>query len=303
MTITTVYTSSTTKERSRKKKDDKSSDRKEDKTKPETKDQKEASDRKEDDFRVEDFANGRTSEKYMTIHSKKLLNALRSVVSYYPGYSLLGDEFEVYEPYRILYHHRKDLRAYKDNQPSWHSELYRKECNEHIDILLDFLDHRYGKALQDEEERWARPTPVCTFEYLWLLFKPGEICYSTEEDEINPYITQQVMHYGGLVGNKAVKYQIETWNINYDGYQMGRCSKDVWLIPFDGEKEIKSLKYHPADFHTESQETVEIHGGMTLYQRLVERGRRFWDLARKPASYQEYNGESATKPSKKVRGD
>ena len=308
ITITTVYTSSTTKERSNKKKEDKTDDKKEDKTKgktdekskDKTEDKKEDPDKKDDDALPEDFANSRASRKYMTIHSEKLLNVLRDVVSYYPSCTLLGDEFEVYEPYQIFWHHGEELRAYKSKHPQWHDEAYREECNRHIDILLTFLDNNYGKAIRDEEDRWARKYPVCTFEYLWLLFKPGEACYLDNKEGTNPYITQRIMPFGGLIGNKANKYAIQTWNIDYDGHEMGRCLSYVWIVPFDGEKEIKSLKYYPIRFYNESQESIDKHGGRNFHQRLVARGGKFWDLAKEGACYREYNGESTNYAYKKV---
>ena len=299
ITIITVFFSPTLSQRSRKVKKNKIDGKKGEKGKETTDNQKGTSSEKEEDIDVEDFAGRTPRRKYMTIHSKKLLNALRDVITYYPGIdgigSLLKDKPTVYEPYRILCHHMKDLRRYKDNQPPWHNEEYHRECNQHLDVLLDFLDQCYGKALQDEEARWARSTPVCTFEYLWLLLKPGEACYYVDEDEINPYITHEV---GSL--NKKNKYLIDAWNIDFDGYQMGRCMKRFRILPFDGEKEIRSLKFYPIRFCNEDQEGMEKHGGKSLYQSFVARGRKFWALARVGNGYQEYNGVSTVYPHKKV---
>lgn len=188
LTITTVFHSSTTKERSKKmkkkKKKKKPDDGKHEQGKDTTVNQSETSNEEEEGANLEDFADSRASIKRMTIHSKKLINVLRDIVTYYPGLPLLGDGIYFYEPYQMLCHYMKDLRHYRDNQPPWHDEKYRKDCNQHLDILLEFLDDRYGRALQEEEARWARPTPVCTFEYLWLLFKPGETCYEVDDDQV-----------------------------------------------------------------------------------------------------------------------
>ena len=239
ITVTTVFSPHIPPtERSRKSKQTKSSRKSSEKGKETTDNQKGTPDKKEEDADIEDFPDSR-AEKYMTIHSKKLLNALRAVVTYYPGSSGIGllllDEPKVYEPYWILCHHMKDLRRYKDSQPPWHDEEYRKECNQHLDLLLDFLDHHYGKALQDEEARWARSIPVCTFEYLWLLLKPGEACYHVDEDESNPYITKEVK-----LSNRN-RYWIDAWNIDFDGHQVGRCTQHFCIPRFDGEKNSYSI--------------------------------------------------------------
>ena len=305
ITVTTVFQSNTFKERSNRGKRNKTDGKRGEKGKETTDHQNGTLSEEEEDTDLEQFTSSRASLEYMTIHSRKLINALRDVITYYPGPSginlLLSDEFEVYEPYQLLYHHMKDLRRFKEYQPPWHNDEYRSECNQHLDILLDFLDHRFGKTLQDEEARWTRTTPVCTFEFLWLLLKPGEACYYVDEDEINPYITQEVDPEADKL-RRTIRYTIDAWNIDFDGTQVGRCMKRFFIPPFDGEKEIRSLKFYPIRFFSEAQESIEKHGGKTFYETLVERGRKFWALAKSGISYQEYNGVSAGHPHKKVSG-
>lgn len=282
ITITTIYISKTTRERSEKKSGIKKNKNTENSTKTKHYDDSEDgvrdrthSIRKGDDNTLpEDLAESVPGHTYMDIHSKELLNVLRDIISYCPGCSLLGEELRVPEPYRILYLHREELRAYKSKHPQWHDEAYRVECNRHLDVLFGFLDKRYGKAIQDEKNRWARKVPVCTFEYLWLLYKPGEVCYLDDYEGTNPYITQGILH-GGLVGNTAYTYEIEMWNIDYDGYEVGGCSHTSWIAPFEGEKEIDSLKYYPARFHKETEEAIDAHNGRNFQQRLVARGKTF----------------------------
>lgn len=203
------------------------------------------------DLLPEDIANSRLSHTYMMIHPDQLLNVLRHVVSYYPSFPLFNEEYDINEPYQILYHHREELRAYK--HPDRHDEAYRLECNRQLGILWGFLDKRYGNAIRNEEERWARKKPVCTFNYLWLLFKPGEVCYLKDEDGINAYITQSIQ-WGGPYRKRLFPYTIEIWNVDYNGYVVGGCSDTVKIAPFDGERVIDSLEYYPTRFHDETQE-------------------------------------------------
>ena len=192
----------------------------------------------------EEFEASSIASRMMVILSRKLINALRDVISYYPGATLLGEKVEIMEPYRVLVHHQGEIRAYKDKHPKYHDKSYREECNQHIDTLLEFLDQHSGEAVRDEKERWERNPPVCTFEYLWLLYKPGEACYHENgAGQWNPYMTKVV--YGGLKRKVLQTYNVEAWNINFDGFELGRCVQDVWIAPFDGEKKIKSLKYYP----------------------------------------------------------
>lgn len=247
----------------------------------------------------EDLADSVPGDTYMTIYSKELLNVLRDVITYYHGCNLLGEGLRMIEPYQILGHHREELRAYQSKHPQWHDEAYRLECNRQLAVLSDFLDRRYGRVIEAEKLRWARKAPVCTFEHLWLLFKPGEVCYLDSAEGTNAYITQEV-YFGGPTPTKAHSIKIVAWNIDYDGYMAGGCSHTIWIPPFEGEKEINSLEYYPARFHKDSQKIIDAHGGRNFQKRLIARGRTFWDLARDGPCYRQYNGDSATTPFKKV---
>jgi len=295
--VTTVYVLRTSKDRSKKIRESKAFYKGEGKAQSTKEVTKETGGR----TLPEDLATSQTSHTYMTIHSKMLLNVLRDIVSYYPGYTLLGDQFDVREPYQMLYHYREELKDYMSNHPQVHDEVYRVECNQHIAILLQFLDNTYGKAIQDERDRWARMIPVCTFKYLWLLFKPGEACYSDTRNGLNPYITQQVLGYGKITGGAFDDYEIKIWNVDFDGSFVGGCSCSVWIEPYDAEKEITALSYYPVRFVKRAQESYEGHDSTALRNRLVAKGRKFWGLAKERPCYREYNGKSTNYPFNKVR--
>lgn len=296
ITVTTVYVLRTSKDRSKKLRESKAFYKGEEKV-PSTKEGTKATGGK---TLPEDLATSQTSHTFMTIHSKMLLNLLRDIVSYYPGYTLLGDQFDIREPYQMLFHYREELKNYMSNHPTTHDEVYRVECNQHIILLLEYLDNQYGKAIQDERDRWARTIPVCTFKHLWLLFKPGEACYSDTRHGLNPYVTQHVLGCGGIIGEAIDDYEIKSWNIDFDGSFVGGCSKSVWIEPYDGEKEITSLSYYPVQFFNDAQGSQETHKATTLRERLVARGRKFWGLAKERPCYREYNGKSTNYPFNKV---
>lgn len=248
----------------------------------------------------EDFARSSVAARKMTIFSMKLINALRDVVSYYPGSTLLGEEVDVSEPYCMLVHYKDELHAYKDHHPPCHPPPYREECNRHIDLLLNFLEWHSGKALRDEMDRWNRDVPVCTFENLWLLYKPGESGYRLREPgQYDPFITKVVV--GGLKSNQLSGYGILIWNINFDGFYVARSVHKIYIAPFDGEKEIRSLKFFPEGFYCEDERDKQHHGNKPLRERLIARGKTFWDLVKQRSSYREYSGKSAESPYNQVR--
>ena len=247
----------------------------------------------------EEFEASSVASRTMVILSRKLINVLRDVISYYPGTTLLGEKVEIKEPYRVLVHHQDELRAYKDKHTKHHDKSYREECNQHIDTLLKFLDLHSGKAVRDEKERWERDPPICTFEHLWLLYKPGKACYhENRAGQWNPYITKVV--YGGLKKNVLQPYNVEAWNIIFDGFELGRCVQDVWIAPFDGEKEIRSLKYYPETFRIEDEEINRRYHAKNSRERFVARGKKYWNLVKQRSCYREYSGKSATYPYNEV---
>ena len=247
----------------------------------------------------EGFKRSSVASRKITIFSMKLINALRDVISYYPGSTLLGEEVDVEEPYCMLVHYKAELLAYKDEHPSCHAPYYREECNRHIDLLLNFLEWHSGKALRDEMDRWTRDVPVCTFENLWLLFKPGESGYRLREPgQYDPFITKVVA--GGLESNKLDFYDIDIWNISFNGFMVGRTTMNGFIEPFDGEKEIRSLRLFPERFYFEDERVKQHHGNKPLRERLIARGKTFWDLVKQRSCYREYNGKSAEPPYNQV---
>ena len=156
------------------------------------------------------------SSKTITVHSSKLANALRAVVRYSPSQSLFGRSIAFRAPYSTLFHHSAALKAYRDTHPACHSDEYKRECNDDIDLLLDVLE-REKPEVTAEKERYKRSRPVCSFNLLWLLFKPGEACYRTSETgERSAYIIRAVT--GGSFKGQPAPYKIDMWQFNFDGY-------------------------------------------------------------------------------------
>ena len=125
------------------------------------------------------------------IHSTHLVNALRQVISYYPQLNLASVPVTIREPFQPLVHYMKELEEYKSNHPKVHDDDFVSTTNSHIDILLGFLDQRLGQNLRLESERHQRLPPVATFEYLWLLFRPGDQVFARiayDDEGYQPYV-------------------------------------------------------------------------------------------------------------------
>lgn len=241
-----------------------------------------------------ELARGTDLGTEVKINSPLLINALRAVVSYYPGSSLLEEPLTIEEPYQLLVHHRKDLEEYKNNHPANHTLEYREECNKHIDILLEFLHRKFEGGLELEEARHKQDPPKCTFEYLWMLFKPGVDVYTRSNFAplASPYSIFIVSSIdGGHSEHEVEQYSIKTWDLQSNGESLIRCHSHLNILPFDGEKEIRSLAAYPLSFIPEGERTA-------LEQRLITRGKRYYDYT--AISHKRFHGYTFSTPRRLV---
>jgi len=98
---------------------------------------------------------------------------------------------------------------------------------------------------------------------------------------------------GGSLAGRPAPYRIYTWQLNFDGYQVGREVIKTVIAPFGGEKEIRFLDCFPRRFYKDSPENVM--NNSNLRQRLIARGQKFWKMTR-DRPYVEYSGISLVYP-------
>jgi hypothetical protein len=133
--------------------------------------------------------------------------------------------------------------------------------------------------LKIEEERHQRDPPVATFEYLWLLFRPGEDVYF-----LGPGMKIAAILSGFRYddfGNSV----IGSWNLRRKTSILQPHAWRTIIAPFDGEIPIDSLDIYPARFH---KENLDQQGGLPLRERQIQLGRLYWRLYKQ--SYMEYSG-------------
>jgi hypothetical protein len=240
--------------------------------------------------------------KTLHVRSSLLLNALRSVVKY-SSHPPTGGEEDCFTsgvfpfPFKELYHHREELLRFKKETSgarSNHTPEYNIVCDEHIDILINYLDNEPYVQINTVKERWAQKVPTTTFASLWLLLKPGCDVYVQEYGQLNAYVVDAV--HGGIdrSGSSYIagKHTIRVWNLVHNGKTIVRRSKTIVVPAFDGELDITSLPLFPTSFHD------KLDGG-ALRNALVERGNKFLRIARSP-TFLEYTGPGLCQGWKKV---
>merc|ERR1712000_775542 len=239
-----------------------------------------------------DVTNADIQEPIMLIWSQHLKNALKAVVAYYPYFKITDGPLSVTAPYRVLHHHYHELVAYMDNQPAFHDEDYAVTTKHHIEVLTQdpLVD------LAKEVERWDHSPPLATYDYFWLLLKPGSIMYAKRYDIWTPYVVSSV-EGGQYAYQPSDHYKINAWLLESNGSKVLRFMETFTVAPWLGEQAIDSLPVVPAAYW---KEDMAAQGGMTMRQKCIEEGRLYWDLLKGPR-YMEYDGNLVNSNSMSIR--
>lgn len=248
------------------------------------------------------------SSPVLYIHSPILLNALNAIIDCQSRpdriprveYRIEGIESDLGQgrlvyPFTDLHHYRERLLQYREEVGETHDTEYTTACQEHIDILVGYLDGLTTIGVRDAEFLWNSEVPKATFSSLWLLLKPGTDVFVQENGKLNAYVIESFS--GGVPWGssnaRSRPYIVNVWNLNFDGQILSRSVKEVSISIFDGQREITSLPLFPIKFH------VDEDPQNPLRRKLIERGKRFVDMVKTP-TFQEYSGPSRLQGNRTV---
>lgn len=224
-----------------------------------------------------------TSPPLYSLHliSPAIVNALRSVVQYYPSQDLTGD-IVIHWPYAILVHHYDELAQFRDEVGHKDErDLCEREKSLHGDLglLLQYLDRSVMEEVRKEQERNKRG--FNTFDYRWVALKPGTTVLDEFRDqtELRPYVIHSIE--GGTFESPPVPWSISRWYLRYDGRYLGRCMRDVIYDKFDGENQ--QFEIIVGDL-----ENNDNHPDAVLNQ--LKYGESYWSLIQKQCK--QYNGKT-----------
>ena len=256
---------------------------------------------------------------YITIRSKMVLDALRDIVGYYPQVSFQNDELILHEPFCVLLHYDKEILQHLDEikeadskaGPGNDGTLSAK--HEHLTYLSDFISQRYSDPVSRELARHQESRPMCTYDWVWLLFKPGTIVYSWSDGALTAsvveYHSKETIHSKDekirppAISNldelerkpRAEYLKVGLWNLDFDGETIGRRRDYAIIQAFDGEKSIISLPVFPKEYLKHDK---KIDGKLSTVEKLVRRGKLFFEMTKR--SYMQYDGETLTFPKRTV---
>ncbi|KAF2276670.1 P-loop containing nucleoside triphosphate hydrolase protein [Westerdykella ornata] len=228
----------------------------------------------------------------MVIRSKPLIEAIRAVVTYYPGQELGGNTITVEEPYYMLLHHQNDLREYfrKESENSDNASAGPDNTNgepakgadtqgyHDFKVLQAYLDAVWKKKIDREILRYKESPPKATFDMLWRLFKPGSRVFAKDdfrdsEEKLAGFIVRSLTLDG--LNSPAPRLHIRLWYLDNIGNFIDRTPLSVTINSYEGAKDITTLPVYPVEIK-EGDFTINLNSDLEAH--LIERGKRCWKI-------------------------
>ena len=181
-----------------------------------------------------------------------------------------------------------------------HKEKYhtgRTRLRDELRCIVEFMDNDMKDiySVQKEIDNGTKTT-IC-FDYLWQLFKPGDIVIQVREQKRaytvlhvtggralqksaqrflgrdRNHTHQEVLEKEAYLTKypKSTPFVLDCFYLDFDGSSFGPMPQKFMIKEYDGEKPIKSLEVFPVKFDDCPKEAENA---------LIERGKRFVKLAR-----------------------
>lgn len=235
---------------------------------------------------------GSAASYSILIYSTAIINAIQSVVAYYPSQKLTANPLKIEWPYRVLVHHYDDLVAFRKQVTLKSPEnicVREKGAGEHLKMLLQFLDDAVMGGIRAESERNARG--FRTYEHLWYAYRPGCVFLTSRlEDEASRWTAIVVSSVsGGPSPDANWPWRIDGWSLNFDGTYLDRIPNRFYVDDFPGESYFRSETHFIYDYTEIDDEEA---------QKLITHGEKYWDLVKKRCQY--YKGKSCQFPFNEV---
>lgn len=148
----------------------------------------------------------------------------------------------------------------------------------HVRFLIDFMRAEYASLLAKLEGLLAKK--LITFDLLWGLFIPGSRLVTRCEVTGESLTVQLMSCYDDTYG---AFFQLTCQYVDVHNGIPGYVEVQVPIQSFRGTKSILELRAFPAEPYLEQPRREE------LYEKLIKRGRRFWELS-KTWCHKDYEG-------------
>jgi hypothetical protein len=186
-----------------------------------------------------------------------------------------------------------------------------KRIRDELRCLVEFMDYDMHSIFDTQKKIQDETLKEIGFDYLWLLFKPGDLVFETDwvngsnplqayrilnvtggrfkfnqydtppsPEPYDPYLQMNEDHINFADSHsKMTPFIIDCISTDFDGKNFGPKGKKVTIWPYTGEKSILSLGVYPANFHPDyDSKRVE----------LLTRGKMFMKMTK--GAHKRYTG-------------
>ncbi|KAH9907710.1 hypothetical protein F4778DRAFT_797798 [Xylariomycetidae sp. FL2044] len=213
----------------------------------------------------------------LEIQSPHIQEALRTIVRSYPDQNFTGSVTltgnSEWLAMACLFHYKKELRLYGEG-------LEDTTAKRHVCLTVDLVEREFSRDIRRFESNIASSTPSIEFRDLWMLFRPGDLTFSSGNNSYSQCINKivKVMYNAGGMGC------VPSWIIIgkafiHNGSTFGYTHRQLAISAYDGHKDVQSLPVSPLQFQSEND---------SIQKLLIARGQKYCSLH--GIQYRAYSG-------------
>ena len=194
--------------------------------------------------------------------------------------AVLENVFEGYEGITAGLKHVTFTRPFEPFFYRWDrfKEVVENELDEttrsHLQLLYTVMSVELEETISTYHDLLNHN--VMTFDYLWTLFKPGDVLLC-KMDGKDMMVKLQSSGYSTSAGRKS--FYLASKYVDWGGFMFGYASHTISIHPFQGTKPVTQLEAYPATFNPHFED---------IKHQLINRGKRFETL--QGYHYKAYDG-------------
>ena len=208
----------------------------------------------------------------MEIRSPHLKKAFKEVIPEYKDLNVQTNSIILRDGIQYFFYYRTELHEYGCN-------LEDHVAIEHLIFALTYMYRTLESELHTFYNFVEVPfsVPSIDFVNLWMVFRPGDYCYTKVGEVESVTKIRHISHSGSF--SPGSRWSICGERISYDGRDFGYANHSMAIRSYDGYKPLIDLPAKPLNYHPDKNSIIE---------RMVQRGKKYISLD--GIHHREYDG-------------